>query len=193
MTYKEKLQQEHPEMINKKGECWNCPHDYGYCENPPIEHCRSMNCNACWEREIQSAEPSCDDVKAAYDQGLEDAWELVKRVVLSPEYVENAKIFLDKNIVGIEYNRLLKDFFALTPQEALAKLKAYEEAQKIKVGNEIVYEENKKTIIVSFIDEQLIYGFDREGKTICTPNNGKWKKTGKHIDVQSILSQIGGE
>ena len=46
MTFKEKLQQEHPEAIGEKydGGCKNCPYDYGYCEKPPIEQCRKTTC-----------------------------------------------------------------------------------------------------------------------------------------------------
>ena len=65
MTFKEKLQQEHPEAIseNYDGGCKDCPHDYGYCEKPPIEYCRATSCDECWNREMPSEVQQMEEVK----------------------------------------------------------------------------------------------------------------------------------
>lgn len=74
MTFREKLQQDHPERVNKKyhGGCFGCPSTFGY-ENrdieenncPPAHAFKSysgMNrtiekhCRACWDREYKDKE-----------------------------------------------------------------------------------------------------------------------------------------
>lgn len=64
MTYRERLQKERPECIDKNapGGCRRCPHDYGYCD-PFSGLCHKVafergkwNCTACWDREIPGTE-----------------------------------------------------------------------------------------------------------------------------------------
>lgn len=141
--------------------------------------------------------PQEEVMKSAYEQGLNDAWELAKKVVRSPKLVENAQIFLGKNIVGIERESLLIQFFELTPQEALAKMKAYEEAQNIKMGDVV------KCSYKDIHSYGVYLGEDETDYWIIEPSYDvpqsiskekyKLKKTGKHIDIQQILEQIGGE
>lgn len=56
MTFKEKLQQEHPEDINEDGWCFKCPHHYGYEDRVgpcPIDgNGEKISCWECWNREI---------------------------------------------------------------------------------------------------------------------------------------------
>ena len=137
--------------------------------------------------------------KSAYNQGLHDAWELAKRVVRSPKLVENAQIFIGENIVGIERESLLIQFFQLSPQEALAKLKEYEGAQEIKVGDVVVYGDSE--VLITKIYKRSFDGIQLSdnneqgsfGDTYTSRDLEYCKKTGKHIDIQSILDQIGGE
>lgn len=55
MTFKEKLQKEHPEFVSAKyfGGCACCPHTYGY-ESEDNKPCgtRKISCRECWNREI---------------------------------------------------------------------------------------------------------------------------------------------
>ena len=55
MTFKEKLQQEHPYRFNKNGEPNCCPEDYGY-RNP--DHDCDYSCAECWNREMPEAKPT---------------------------------------------------------------------------------------------------------------------------------------
>lgn len=129
----------------------------------------------------------------AYNQGLNDAWELAKQILYGVDK-QLIEIF-DVNVEPVFFNLTHKREIINnhTPQEVKAMTDEWRESQKIHVGDEIIYSDVEKTIIVSFISEQLIHGIDRTGEVISTPNNGKWKKTGKHIDIQQILEQIGGE
>lgn len=53
MTFREKLEQEHPDKITLDGWIRYCPRDFGYeehtgreCQNP------DMSCKECWDREV---------------------------------------------------------------------------------------------------------------------------------------------
>lgn len=66
MTYRELLQKEHPERVDKKymGGCFKCPCNYGYeADNakgqPCLKHLSPPSnaiCTACWDREIPGSE-----------------------------------------------------------------------------------------------------------------------------------------
>lgn len=73
MTYKEKLQQEHPDRVGEKyaGGCWGCPYYYGYESCLRAVHvCLDMkgDCEACWNREI----PEKRTAEAATPDGSEN-------------------------------------------------------------------------------------------------------------------------
>lgn len=170
-----------------------CPSDYEL-EKPKV--CSRKEgieaCEKCWRREMPSEKPRADRPfdEMWYDKGMKDAWELAKRVVCSPESVENAQIFLGKNIVGIERKTLLIQFFELTPQEALAKLKAYEEEQ-IEEGDVVIYKESgEKAVVVRKEGYNSMFNVLRDSGGFEKWTEDKVKKTGKHIDIQSILEKI---
>ena len=56
MTFRERLEQEHPDMINKNfnGGCVGCPDNYGYCEKSSLDRiCEdyAYTCYDCWDLE----------------------------------------------------------------------------------------------------------------------------------------------
>lgn len=166
-----------------------CPSEYGFSEDTKCGkegETTEGDCVKCWNRESSGVEPSCDDVKAAYDQGMLDAWELAKKCVhLEGCGEDNELMYKIFNTVFIK--QLFDDN---TPQEALAKLKAYEEAQSKVVVGDVVKDNYNDTAVVLDETESYYSVFTRGGcvqewsKDIC-------KKTGKHLDISSILEQIG--
>ena len=181
MTFREKLAKEHPEYADETevGGCKGCPFDYWYEIEP--KHCPcNGDCRKCWDREIPKT----------YEEGLNDAWKLAKKIFCPPNNggIEAKTI---NNIFGCNYWEIPKKF---TIQEALAKLKAYEEARnKIEVGDVVRLNNSKYTYVVTVI-------YDERGVTYYCgiSENGKWfaqsdvTKTGKHIDIESLLGQIRG-
>ena len=137
-----------------------------------------------------NSEPSCDDVKVAYDQGLNDAWELMCKInKLSIEELE--KVF------GRRFQYITEIIETITPQEALAKLKAHEDS-KIKVGDVVIHEETGMKFLIITHEKGDFYKFgviDLEKMTLdkIANNTSAFKKTGKHIDVQNILEELKGE
>lgn len=123
-----------------------------------------------------------EDNSEAYNKGLNDAWELAKKIDLFDEK-ERTKIF------GYLTSEYIKERY--TPQEVLAKLEAYEKEQnEIKLGDIIICYD--KEGVVTKVDDNyfnIVYedgSSDKISQIICK------KKTGKHIDIQSVLKQIGG-
>ena len=57
MTFREKLLQEQPQMVDEgfQGGCSGCPKDYGY-ENHIVCHMSGDDCEACWDREMPGTE-----------------------------------------------------------------------------------------------------------------------------------------
>ena len=102
----------------------------------------------------------------------------------------------------IEWNNGgFKALMNLQPQEAIAKLKAYEEKQKvddkIEVGDEMrqVYESGAETgvrCIVTAIDGDCMSGFSQDGRAVvCSSQvNRWWKKTSRHFDIEKILEEM---
>ena len=180
-----------------------CPYHAGLEEKEKVNTivCRTERggCMACWNREMPYTELS--DTEKTFSQGFEegmsegitqgqnDVWELAKKIALTTELIKTAKIFINKNICGIERKELFERVFELTPQEALAKLKAYEEAQNKAVVGDVIKDNYDDVAVI--LDETESY-FKVLTKSGCVE---EWKKdicqkTNKHIDIQSILEQI---
>lgn len=120
-----------------------------------------------------------------YEQGLADAWNLAKKIL-------NMK--LDVAAEVFDSTRLFDVMDKFTPQEALAKIEAYEKEKEIKVGDEVIHETDstKCQFVVTYIGGNMISGIEKNGDTygFSFPNQ-YIRKTGKHIDIESLLRQIG--
>lgn len=124
------------------------------------------------------------DVRAeAYNKGLEDIWKLLDKTesMSDDEYYD---CFGESVYDGIT---------KLTPQEALAKLEAYEKEQaEIKVGDVVKCEILRNEAVVTRLDTRndgyiTVIFEDGSGGVV---RKDEYKKTGKHIDIQSLLEQI---
>lgn len=133
-----------------------------------------------------------DDVEG-YNKGLEDAWKLGKKIADTLSTSERAKIF-GYVVNGITVTDILRDF---TPQEALDKLEAYERKQaEIKIGDVVTFD----TGGIKFVctkdnvnnDYTKCHLMASDGSVWEECDKEKLQKTGKHIDISSILEQIGG-
>lgn len=130
-----------------------------------------------------------------YEEGLNDAWELAKKIAMEKsnggfDSYEIVKIF--------GFNDMDAIFMEYTPQEALAKLKAYEEAQetekmaKINVGDVVKYDGIQAVVMdIDTVDNVALFT-----ENSCVES---WipqcfvVKTGKHIDIAGLLEQIKGD
>ena len=117
-------------------------------------------------------------VEGAYQRGLDDAWECARELYLNGAC---------KDLFGEYFNTFIKNY---TAQEAIAKLKAYEEKQKaddeIKVGDEVIYNGTTKCIVVRPEDDERYASLiDGNGTHHCA-DHCECKKTGRHFDIASI-------
>ena len=124
----------------------------------------------------------------AYQQGLEDAWEAVKKMTEIP-ITTRAFVFDLSPDTDSSFFSLLK---MLSVQEAIAKIKAYEKQQKqdaeIKVGDEVYSEEDDLRFIVTRIYDGIYEGICTDGAAYC-PLPDDVKKTGRHTEI--ILKVLG--
>lgn len=188
MKLREYAKQKRDVKDKELNEGFYCPCDF---DLPDMCKDGCGDCEKCWNREIP---------ETPAPMTAEEAWEIAKQVALTTNMVETARIFIAKNICGIEQKRLFEDVFALTPQEAKAKLEEWESKQ-IHVGD-VVYcfadcdddgwrnnEENYG--VVTGIYPNTYHVLMKNGD--CADfEKDELEKTGKHIDIQSVLDQIGG-
>jgi hypothetical protein len=117
-----------------------------------------------------------------YEQGLNDAWELARKIfTFNKNKMEDVFGFVEKRYV----------FDNLSPQEALAKLKAYEEAQEIKLGEIVIVNipDEKGIVIVECQDGE--YKVLMEDFDIVKLPASKLTKTGRFVALNNIIEQIG--
>ena len=167
-----------------------CPYQLGLEKETCSGNKTNEQCEACWNREMPDTETKSEPIRdfdceldMAYDRGLNDAWELAKKLY------EMLCVDLEKIFDGHE--RLEDIFDNFTPQEALAKLKEYEDS-KIEVGD-VVDVANGTLAVITYANSDIDnYSFvDFTGTTRNDYKFSMLKKTGKHIDIQQILDSIG--
>ena len=125
------------------------------------------------------------EIEQAFDRGCNAAWELARKIVKQCYGYEPWEA---KEIFGTDY---FSDIFQNTYPEAAKKVAEWErQKEEIKVGD-VVSREGFYGVVKSVSDDWL-NGITASGvnfqwlKCKCT-------KTGRHIDIDSFLKQIGGE
>lgn len=139
------------------------------------------------------------DDSTAYECGLNDAWECVK------------KIFdMDGDTAKELFGDFLVDHISrqFTASEAIAKIKEYEEKQKqeddeIKIGDEIKNKWGTRGVVVEIAPQYngaTVYSvLWRNAERRCLDKSDwdsyeVWKKTGRHFSqIEEVLEQMKGE
>lgn len=130
---------------------------------------------------------------AIADMTAEEAWEIAKKIMLYPQHGGFNAAELEEIFGRTEH------LWEMTPQEAKAKIEAWEEANKIKVGDEVALisspDNNDFKFFVTYInDDGHISGFSGfDGDVFCDRDIKQYKKTGRHIDIDGMLRKIGGD
>lgn len=133
-----------------------------------------------------------DEVKD-YDKGLEDAWELAKKICYGMTHItfgELKEIFGLPNNIGGNAEILCK----LTPQEAFAKIKAYEEAKDgIKVGDVVYADDSAEEYgVVTMIHQGLVYVLWFDGSSGAECRLEELHKVGRSVNdkVRQLLDEL---
>lgn len=130
---------------------------------------------------LQKYENDVTQNSEAYIKGLEDAWNLVRKVFTTEQSI------LQKVFGHSDEGYIIMTF---EPQEALDKLEAYEKTKEINVGDVIEFEDGTKAVVLDWFDDEIFALLTENG---CVQNWNKksdFKKTGKHIDITSVLEQL---
>lgn len=125
-------------------------------------------------------------IDESYNKGLNAAWELAKKIVGSPSnggYAANELVEIFGTV-----NKPVLDAYA--PQEALAKVKAYEERNEIKVGDVVKLKETTREAIVTRVTETCLYFLFKDGSCGSLFAKEDFEKTGKHFDsIDEFMKQ----
>lgn len=141
----------------------------------------------------------CPNSKSIYtpDMTVEEVWNIVKRLFLNKcDGIDDA--LSDKEIMEIFGTRDLSEIVNKhTPQQIKVKIESWE-GNKINIGDEvasiILPNNDEYKIFVTYINnsDNTISGFSGfTGETFSNINMKKVQKTGRHIDIDKILKQIG--
>lgn len=128
-----------------------------------------------------------DSIIPIPDMTAEEAWEIAREIETMRSDTL-LKIFDTDNPYCI-----LQDF---SPQQAKAKIEAWEAEKEIKIGDEVEFDDttnnlHRSMIVTSKFGESDYCGICKNGDTYCA-HVSQLKKTGRHIDIDGILKQIGG-
>ena len=130
-----------------------------------------------------------EEYKQAFNQGADKAWELVRKIFdMETNDIEDIFITEDAWNLGTVLNNY-------TYQEAAAKVAEWEKAkEEIKVGDEVEKNDLRDVrFIVTFTNGRLMNGVTQSGLVFANEKPKEWHKTGRHIDIDSLLKQMGGE
>ena len=138
--------------------------------------------------ENERLKPNYENIRA---KGQNEAWELARKISLSEIYDGYSSNEL-KEIFG---SICLDEVFNSTYQEAVAKVAEWEKAkEEIKVGDvlEDIYVSKVKCVVTNLYPDNMAYSIFGDG-TAGMHELNNFKKTGRHMDINSFLKQIGEE
>lgn len=124
-----------------------------------------------------------DNIVPVPDMTAEEAWEIAKKLFADYSNAELDEIFGK----GWSFPKLME----LTPQQAKAKIEAWEAEKEIKVGDEVDVCGDKGVVTSFGTDGNSIHVLYLDGIVNSYRKDKDIKKTGRHIDIYGILQQIG--
>lgn len=132
------------------------------------------------------------DIIQKPDMTAEEAWEIAKKLFADYSNAELDDIFGK----GWSFPKLME----LTPQQAKAKIEAWEAEKEIKVGDVVrvtlgkLDEGETDTALITWVHENNWYDLImKNGLGLIYVNGERIKKTSRHIDIDGLLKQIGGD
>lgn len=124
-----------------------------------------------------------------YEDGLNEAWELAREVISSPNNENKSFTWVRENVIGgnVALFDIIRNYSA---SEIIEEIKKYEE---IKVGDEIERingNHDRKYIVTKIIESDYInIMFDDGGVGYVNPIH--YRKTGRHFpQIEEILKQM---
>lgn len=152
---------------------------------------RLLKENAQIKDDYELALKVCEDDTKARTAGQEEAWKLALKLRYM-DYEDKVECF------GLEYDgkeKWIEIMEKYTYTEAAAKVAEWErKKEEICVGDVVRFKENHRVefCVTNILDDRFLYGVSAEGDVYADRNNKLFEKTGRHIDVASMMAQIGG-
>lgn len=131
-----------------------------------------------------------EEYNQAFNQGAEAAWELARKINDMDIY-DTEEIFIEAG--AFHLGNVLENY---TYPEAAAKVTEWEKAkEEIKVGDVIRINEDSDFygLVININPESRIAFVVSENRSLSFISLECCIKTGRHIDVDSFLKQIGGQ
>ena len=132
-----------------------------------------------------------EEYNQAFNQGAEAAWELARKINDMDIY-DTEEIFIEAG--AFHLGNVLENY---TYTEAAAKVAEWEKAkEEIKVGDIVKIREgnnNDLCVLCMSTDKKYYNAVDGYGAVYYLLTKEMIAKTGRHIDVDSFLKQIGSE
>ena len=132
----------------------------------------------------------CDTARAG---GQDEAWELARKIILPP-----SKGGMSSDDYTAIFGSCISESYVMknyTYSEASAKVAEWEEGKdEIKVGDIVKHNETEYTGIVTRVSERMdkITIIFKDGSSESY-DSSMFHKTGRHIDIDGFLHQIGGK
>ena len=124
--------------------------------------------------------------------GQNEAWEMARKIAVIPKDGG----YGGSKLIEIFNTALIDEIFNLTYTEAAAKVAEWEKAkEEIKVGDVFQDDDGNNAIVTSIKGNTVYYMWD-DGNTrsgFAEDVKKHFTKTGRHIDIDGFLKQIGGE
>ena len=130
------------------------------------------------------------EIEQAFDRGCNAAWELARKIFdMETSDIEDIFVTEDAWNLGTVLNNY-------TYAEAAAKVAEWEKVKEFKVGDILEDRDEGNKVIVTSLKGRvicLLWDDGRIGTTYVELAKGIFRNTGRHIDIDGFLKQIGEE
>ena len=130
-----------------------------------------------------------EEYNQAFNQRAEAAWELARKIILNNGYsVHDLYEIFDSH----DSYHALENY---TYKEAAERIAEWEKTkEEVKVGDvlENIYISKVKCVVTNLYPDNMAYSIFGDG-TAGMHELNNFKKTGRHIDIDGFLKQIGGK
>ena len=122
----------------------------------------------------------------SYEDGIKGSWDAARKIICEMDHEDHMKIFGGDNLDYI---------FALSPTTVIKKLKAYEQEQEYRVGDEFEIGDGQKFIVLKMDGKEIDRYIDGDGKTYVMKEKYRvMRKTGRHFpEIATVLEKMRGE
>ena len=166
-------------------------------EEPDLDAVR----NEAYEKGVQDTKQHWVDAprscayKFGYENGLNDAWDAARKIVLSREDGGLFEYEARKSVFGCGNYMALKNYSA---SEAVKKIRQYgqEQEEQIQVGDEVVFYNGEKCVVTVVGDGQAAEVMDKGGFSMRMDDGlrNSMKKTGRHFpEIVEVFKKMNGE